>query len=308
MTPYAQVRRRLADRGRADSLVGAVALVVALASCQTTAAAHALAYLANEGGYWQVWTARLDGSEPRQITQSPYDKTKVTWFADGARVLANGSSGEVMVVEVANGREVPVPLSFKHGADATVSPDGTRIAFSAMNASSPDSNDIWVAYLDGTGARKLTQLPALQHEPVWAADGATLYFLSGPGGQSHDIYRVDISSQSLEQVTVAQLYHFDLAVANDGTLAFSSNRTGNYDLWLRDADGNDSVLVDTHELESQPAWAPGEAAVYYTRIAGGIPNLWRVPRAGGDSTQITHHEQGARGAALLRIKGEDETP
>jgi TolB protein len=105
-----------------------------------------------------------------------------------------------------------------------LSPDGAMIAFSAMNASSPDTNDIWVAHVDGSHAQKVASLPALQHEPAWSASGNTLYFLSGPGGQSHDIYTVDVQGKKLEQLTVGELYHFDISVAPDATLAFSSNR------------------------------------------------------------------------------------
>lgn len=261
---------------------------------------HPLAYLAVEDGYWQVWTAQLDGSDARPLTRSPYDKTKISWFATGDRLLVSGVAGETVSVAVDTGQESKITLPIDQGSDATVSPDGTRIAFSAVNAGSADTNDIWVSAADGSEADKIATLPSLQHEPVWSRDGSALYFLSGSGGQSHDIYRVEIDGKSLEQLTSGHLYHFDVAVAADGTLAFSSNRAGNYDIWLRDRDGKEHVLVATPDLESEPAWGPGDRTVIFTRITGSVPNLSSVTRKGGTPTPITQHPRGARGAAIWR--------
>lgn len=262
-----------------------------------------LAYLAVDKGYWQVWLAKLDGSKPRVLTRSPYDKTEVSWFPDGERLFVNGAAGELAIVTAASGQEAPLKLKFDHGSDASVSPDGLEIAFSAMNASGPDTHDIWISKVDGTGARKIAGLPALQHEPVWSPDGKAIYFLSGPGGQAHDIYRVSVDGKDLEQMTVAQLYHFDLNVGANGAILFSSNRSGNYDVWVRDAAGNERVLVGTPEYEAQPTWLPAQSGIVYTRNQNGVTNLWTANADGGSTRSITRHKQGARAAAVWRATG-----
>jgi TolB protein len=257
-----------------------------------------LAYLALEKGYWQVWLSKLDGSNARLLTRSPYDKTEVSWFPDGGRVLINGAAAEMAIVKTTSGEETPIKLQFDHGSDASVSPDGMQMSFSAMNAGSPDTNDIWISKLDGSAARKIASLPALQHEPVWAPDGKTIYFLSGPGGQSHDIYRVSIDGKNLEQMTTAQLYHFDLNIGADGAIVFSSNRRGNYDIWLRDAAGKERVVVGTPEFEAQPVWLPGQSGIVFTRAVDGVPNLWTTSADGANARAITKYKQGARAAAV----------
>jgi Tol biopolymer transport system component len=283
----------------------AVASTAALASAPAISAPdRPLAYVAVDKGIWQVWLAKLDGSKPRVLTRSPYDKTEVSWFPDGERLLINGSAGEMAVVSAASGAERPFKLAFDHGSDASVSPDGLHIAFSAMNAGGPDTNDIWLAKPDGSEAKKIASLPALQHEPVWNPDGKTIYFLSGPGGQSHDIYKVSVDGKSLEQLTTAQLYHFDLSVAPDGSIAFSSNRSGNYDIWCRDPAGKERVIVGTLTFEAHPAWVPGKESIVFTRNTEGIPNLWIVGADGQDARALTRHKQGARNAAFWRPAGD----
>jgi len=203
-------------------------------------------------------------------------------------------------VQIPSGKETSIKLQFDHGSDATVSPDGKQMSFSAMNAGGPDTNDIWISKLDGSEARKIASLPALQHEPVWAPDGKAIYFLSGPGGQAHDIYRVSADGKNLEQMTAAQLYHFDLNIGVDGAIVFSSNRSGNYDIWVRDTAGKERVLVGTPDFEAQPVWLPGQGGIVFTRAIEGIPNLWTVRADGSDAKQITRHKQGARAAAVWR--------
>jgi TolB protein len=260
--------------------------------------ARELAYVAYTDGYWQVWAARLDGKHARQVTRSAYDKVKASWFPSGEELLVAGTGGELVRIRIDTETETQVRLPLEHGGDAVVSPDGTLIAYSAMNAASPDTNDVWVAEIDGNRARKVASLPALQHEPSWAPDGRTLFFVSGPGQQAHDIYRVDADGERLEQLTNGKLYHFDVSVARDGAMVFSANRGGNYDLWLRDAAGNESPLVESAAVESQPVWAPGEKEIFFTRVENGIPNLWRTARTGAKPVQVTRHTVGARNAAV----------
>jgi len=289
-----------------------------LASCAGVAAAvlgmapafggpdRPLAYLAVEKGYWQVWLAKLDGGKPRALTRSPYDKTEVSWFPDGERLLVNGSAGELAVVKSASGSETPVKIPFEHGSDVAVSPDGAQIAFSARNIGSPDTNDIWISRIDGSEARKVASLPALQHEPTWSPDGKTIYFLSGRGGQAHDMYRVSTDGKNLEQLTSTQLYHFDLSIAEDGSIAFSSNRGGNYDIWLRDSGGKERVLIGTPSLEAQPVWLPGQASLLFTRNVEGVPNLWSARSDGSDAQMITRNKSGARAPAIWRPSGGEQ--
>lgn len=265
-------------------------------------AADRIAYLSPEAGYWQVWVADADGSHARRVSRSSYDKIKLSWFPEGDKLLVCGSAGELVSLSIADGTESKIQLPIEHGGDAVLSPNGSMIAFSAMNASSPDTNDIWLAQVDGSTARKVASMPALQHEPAWAASGDTLYFLSGPGGQSHDIYSVDLEGKRLEQLTVGELYHFDIAAANDGTLAFSSNRReGNYDIWLRSPSGKETLLIAGPDMESQPAWSSDGHSLYFTRIHGAVANIWLADRKGKEVRQITAYPLGARGVAVLRI-------
>lgn len=255
-----------------------------------------VAYLALTQGYWQVWVMAPDGSNPSQITRSASDKTRCSWFPDGRHLLVNALDGRLYRVDAESGEEIRLPMPLEGILDAVVSPDGSRIAFSLSTTGSADGNDIWIVKIDGTDLRKLTAMPRLQHAPAWDADGAAIYFLSGAGGQDQDIWRTSMDSRSQAQLTAGALYHFDLAVAPDGKLAFSSNRTGNYEIFTQ-GDGEPPVQwTRDPALDGGPAWGPGGRDLIFHSMRSGSLNLWRM-REGEEPYLLTNHPAGARAAA-----------
>jgi len=245
-----------------------------------------------------------DGSNQHQVTRSAYDKSRVSWYPDGRSLLVNGNQGELVKVALESGREAPIKTELSGMHDAVLSPDGRYIAFSLSSSPSIDDNNIWLVEADGSDPRKLIKKQFLQHEPAWSQDGGTVYFLSGRGDQTHDLWRFDLHKGSLQQLTSGQLYNFDIAPGPGGVLAFSSNRTGNYEIWLREPAGEVRRLTNHPALDAAPSWAPDGRSLVFESTRGGNPNIWRIPRDGGDPVQLTHHAEGAR--ASVWLPGADE--
>lgn len=279
-----------------------LALVAAgISCCALTAAARAdsaaqpeLAYLAFTKGYWEVWVARADGGGARQVTRSGNDKTRVSWYPDGKALLASCNDGILLRVDL-SGKETRIALEQFPVVDAVLSPDGKHIAYSFSTAI--DGNDLWLARSDGSGAEKVVRMASLQHEPTWTPDGGQIYFLSGDGGQGHDIWRVTLHGRQTEQITVGSLYHFDVAVSAAGALAFSANRTGNYEVYLQRPGGKPEALTDDPALDGRPAFSPNGAQLVFESTRGGQLNLWRIDLETRALKQITTQQDGARAPA-----------
>lgn len=253
-----------------------------------------LAYLAQTDGYWQVWVADIDGENARQLTSEAGDISRISWFPGGRELLVNRQDGRLFRMDINTGERHAIQAPMSGIQDAVISPDGKRIAFSYGINESTYNNDVWMLDLVSGEQGKLTSSPGLQHDPAWSLDGEWVYFLSGMGGQFHDIWRLRLSDRSTEQLTVNELYHFDLSLREDGTIAYSGNRNGNYDLWLRHPGGENEALINDVALDARPAWSvDGQSLIFESTREDGL-DLWRLDLDTRQMHRLTTTGEGAR--------------
>jgi TolB protein len=268
--------------------------------------ARTIAFIAFTDGYWQAWVMAPDGSGQRQVTRSPYDKQRLSWYPGGKSLLVNGNQGELYRAEVDDGRETPIPHTIAEINDAVIAPDGKHIAFSANAAGSSDGSDIWVMNADGSHLLKKVSMQWLQHGPAWSADGTVLYFLSGDTREAHNIWRLSLADNRFDQLTDHTLFHFDIAVSRKGDLAYSSNRTGNYEIWEMTPDGKTRQITDDPSLDAKPAWSPRGDSLVFESTRTGMSNLWRVDLRGDPPVRLTDFARGAR--APVWYQGTERRP
>src|SRR5262245_22499111 len=110
-------------------------------------------------------------------------------------------------------------VAFDRISEPRVSPDERSVAFT-VSAVDLDANkrrsDIWVARLDGTGVRKLTQHEASDTSPTWSAKGDTIYFLSTRGGSSQ-IWKLALDGGEAQPVTSLPVDVGSFALSRDGS-------------------------------------------------------------------------------------------
>ncbi len=70
-------------------------------------------------------------------------------------------------------------------------------------------------------------------------------------------------------------------------IAFASNRTGNWEIWLMDWDGSNQRRITNHgTLSILPSWAPDNERMVYTSFARGTSDMYVISRRGGRTTRI----------------------
>jgi dipeptidyl aminopeptidase/acylaminoacyl peptidase len=114
-------------------------------------------------------------------------------------------------------------LAMDRISDPRVSPDGTRVAFTVRvtdMAANRGRNDVWVAAVDGSGARRLTSHEANDTQVRWAPDGRSLYFVSTRTG-SAQVFRIPAEGGEAEPVTHLPLGVDALEVASTRMLILS---------------------------------------------------------------------------------------
>lgn len=76
-------------------------------------------------------------------------------------------------------------------------------------------------------------------------------------------------------------------------IAFSSNRSGSFDLYIMDADGRNLRRLTTDPAnEGDPAWTPDGAQIVYTSTSGNASQIAIVPAEGGAGRRLTTTSRG----------------
>ena len=103
----------------------------------------------------------------------------VCWFPDGSHILVTsvaGPAAQAALWQVSTIGGSPRQLS-QQGGEASVSPDGSQIAFLK---GAPKSQELWLMRADGEQPRKIAgDLGDLFRSPVWSPDGKQIAFLRG---------------------------------------------------------------------------------------------------------------------------------
>jgi TolB protein len=261
------------------------------------APAGVVAFLRHTDAYWQVWLLDLETNEERQLTTSQYEKSRISWFPDGRELLVSALEGQIYRVKLSDGSEQEIPLAFRGGRDAVVSPDGTHVAVSLVLGEVLDTNEVYVIDIDGGEIRRLGRRGLFQHEPQWSPDGGYIYWHSfGRNNLDHDIWRATYDGREVEQLTSGAAYNLDVAVNAEGVQIFSSNRTGDYELWMWNPGESRAPvrLTNSAGLDGRPSWnRDGTAIVYHSARTGRLQLRMREIGSARD-VQLTRSDSPSR--------------
>jgi len=196
---------------------------------------------------YDIFLARPDGSELRQLTNTPGYDAEATIARDGRIVFTSTRDGDLDIYSMnADGSEVR-RLTERVGYDggAVWSPDGKRIVWRAMYPNTaeaitdyqtllkegfvrPSRLEIWVMDADGSNKRQLTDNGAANFGPAFHPNGNRVIFasnLADPKSRNFDLYLINLDGTGLERVTTHELFDgFPMFSADGKKLVWASNR------------------------------------------------------------------------------------
>ena len=253
--------------------------------------------------------ARLDARAADKATGHVYDKLFVRhWdeWADGTRNhlfalaldAAGVATGEPAALMPGFDGDTPTK-PYGDDADYSISPDGRQVLFSARLAgrSEPWSTnfDIYQVPIDGSAApRDLTAAnKAWDAEPVPSPDGKRLAYraMKRPGFEADrfGVMVMDLATGATHEIDP----HWDrspetLLWSKDGaTLFVTAEEMGQSKLFALDvASGRPTALTDQGHVTT--AALAGPDLVFQRDALDSPAQLWRIPAAGGQPTQLTH--------------------
>ncbi len=196
---------------------------------------------------FDIFTAKPDGSDLRQLTRAPGYDAETTISRQGKLVFTSKRDGDLDIYTMdANGKNVK-RLTNELGYDGGPfwSYDGKQIVYRAyhpqaekekadyiallkQNLIRPTVLDIWVMNADGSKKRQVTNLSKASFAPYFFPDGKRIIFASNvadPKGRDFDLYKINVDGTGLERITYNDTFDGFPMFSPDGKkLVFASNR------------------------------------------------------------------------------------
>ena len=238
-----------------------------------------------------------DEGEERETAELPLPEGFIAFASEKAkgsfqiaRIKADGSQYQLLTNE---------PIM---AWQPSFSPDGKKIAY----VSYLDFNqEIMVMNSDGSSSIRLTGDQEDQEKPCWSNDGTHIFFSSQPGifasadqgiftsapPRYADIYTIDIVSLQRETLTQFSANDIDPACSPDGSsIAFASDREGNYEIYLMNPDGTDIRRLTKNISEDlSPAWSPDGQNLAFATKRDGNWEIYIMDRDGENPVNLTKH-------------------
>jgi hypothetical protein len=272
----------------------------------------------------QIWTMNPDGTDPRQLTFDPGEKTQPKWSPDGSRLLyvapggtddfGNNLSLDLWVIN-ADGTGIAKVTSFEgDDTDPAWSPDGTQIAFTSTRANDTPQvflkNAACLDTLEGCGDVRAsnvschTDFCAAESSPAWAPSGVIL-----PGWLPAD-YRLAVLASINNAPSEIFVRPSEVAVPLDfdrrdqmrslEDLSWSPGGTHFLFTWFYTRGVNEIYTARVEDRATtftkltstngnkEPDFSPDGQMVAFTSTRSGKPDIYIMTAGGGNQTNLTN--------------------
>ncbi len=225
-----------------------------------------IAYVTKRGQNFNLWVADADGDGAQSALSSSEPMISPAWSPNGkqlAYVSFEARKPTIYVHDVATGKRRLV-ANFKGSNSAPAwSPDGKTLAITLSRDGGSQLNLLDVSVV-GSEPRRIAQSSSIDTEPVFTADGRSIYFVSDRGG-SPQIYRVGLSGGNPERVTFSGSYNISPALSPDGRwLAYISRINGAFKLQVMElSSGSINAITDTI-ADERPSFSPNSRMLIYS--------------------------------------------
>ena len=154
--------------------------------------------------------------------------------------------------------------------------------------------EIYLCDYDGENSQRVTVNRALNNFPVWSGNGrdpnVAIAYTSWRHNNEMQIFLSYIYQGLLKTPTVGHGQNWLAAWSPDGTkMAFTSNRDGNPEIYVMDADGGNVRRITSHPAnDTTPTWSPSGTQIAFTYNRTGTPQIYIINADGTGLRPITH--------------------
>lgn len=213
-----------------------------------------IAFSTNRNGNFEIYTMNADGTIPTRLTANSVPDSEPAWSPDGSKILFVRNGAGIWIMDANGANQTALPNA-ADGASPSWSPNGAQIVFTCNNKGSAicKMND------DGTNRTPFVFTDALHFSPAWSPDGNSIAFSIDfdldPFLYFYSPHNTNVLRPMFNSGSGNEVVGFAPAFSPDGAKIAANDNNG--DLYLRDADGGNPVLLINHTVSgnsSLPDW------------------------------------------------------
>jgi Tol biopolymer transport system component len=247
-----------------------------------------------------VIVANVDGTNQRTLaTRKKPDRflpLTVAWSPDGRSIAASGGHdeelhGEIVVVDVASRKETRLPTpDWRHVSRVAWLPDGRSLLVNAQETGADFSPQIFrVSYPSGSARRLTNDLSSYSGLSV-VPDGKS--FVSIRHERRFTVWTMPLDDPSKAVAVTAEASGDEgargLEWAPDGRIVYTSEASGNLDVWIMNADGSRRVQLTTNPgLDVSPRVTPDGRQIVFVSDRDGRQRVWRMGIDGSGASLVS---------------------
>lgn len=210
-----------------------------------------------DGSDYEIFVMNADGTDQTRITDDAALNFGPAWSPDGTRIAyhsnADGNDFEIFVMN-ADGSNQRQITSNAVGTDRspTWSPDGTELIYYSDESG---GRELMRVNLNTLAFTRLTDNAFYDGQPDWSLLGNGVLFGSTQFDTDFEILLMRPDGSDVVRLTEVAGIDDDPVWSPDGRqIAFESDRTGNYDIWVMNADGTNQINLTSGNFATD--WSP----------------------------------------------------
>jgi Tol biopolymer transport system component len=254
---------------------------------------------------WAIFLVSVDSGERRRLTQTPAGfngDILIAFSPDGSRIAfvrSKSLTGDIYTVAVTGGEPVRVTSD-----DATLyglgwTSDGASLVFSSERAGS--SSTLWRVPATGGNPTLVPVLGENIRELAIARQGDRLSYTQQI--IDSNIYRIELTRKDNRNRSASTPVNLISSTRQEGEghfspdghrIVFRSNRMGNIELWICDAEGKNIAQLTNlgGPRAANPTWSPDGRFVAFSSSAGGNADIYVINANGGIPRRLTSDRSG----------------
>ncbi|MDR3125122.1 MAG: Tol-Pal system beta propeller repeat protein TolB [Endomicrobium sp.] len=127
-----------------------------------------IVFISDRAGYPQLHLMGVDGGNVRRLTTSGFCDSPA-WSPKGDKIVFTmrkpKGNYDLYIYDLPTGKITQLTNNQKRNENPTWSPDGRFIVFSSTRS---DKSEIYIMAIDGSGVRKLVEIPGSSYTPTWS--------------------------------------------------------------------------------------------------------------------------------------------